>query len=163
MTDRRELQVAAAEVGAAGAPDHIVALGIGSCVVIVLYDAAACVGGIAHVMLPSPSLARKVTEPGRFPQTALPVLLEKMAALGAQPGRLAARLVGGASMFASLHPPGTIRMGERNLVATRQALAAQAIPIVGEATGGDFGRSARLATADGVLEISSVAHGVIRL
>jgi chemotaxis receptor (MCP) glutamine deamidase CheD len=34
------------------------------------------------------------------------------------------------------------------------------VAIVGEATGGDFGRTVRLWVADGRVEISSVAHGV---
>ena len=35
-------------------------------------------------------------------------------------------------------------MGERNLVATRQVLNAHHIPLIGEAVGGDFGRTVRL-------------------
>jgi chemotaxis receptor (MCP) glutamine deamidase CheD len=51
-------------------------------------------------------------------------------------------------------------MGERNVVASRQALHLHGVAIVGEATGGDYGRTVRLWVADGRLEISSVAHGV---
>ena len=63
-------------------------------------------------------------------------------------------------MFTGLGAPGTIQMGERNIVASRQALHHQGIAIVGEATGGDFGRTVRLSVSDGRVEISSVAHGV---
>ena len=65
-----------------------------------------------------------------------------------------------ASMFAALSPPGTIQMGERNVVASRQVLHTHAIPLVGEAVGGDFGRTIRLDVSDGTLEVRSVAHGV---
>ena len=47
-------------------------------------------------------------------------------------------------MFAALAPPGTIQMGERNVVASRQVLNAHGIPLVGESVGGDFGRTVRL-------------------
>jgi chemotaxis protein CheD len=51
-------------------------------------------------------------------------------------------------------------MGERNLVSSRLALNAHGIPLVGEAVGGDYGRTVRLRVADGQVEVSSVAHGV---
>ena len=47
-------------------------------------------------------------------------------------------------MFAALAPPGTIQMGERNVVASRQVLSTHGIPLVGEAVGGDYGRTVRL-------------------
>jgi chemotaxis protein CheD len=90
----------------------------------------------------------------------VPLLLEQMGQRGASIRRISARLVGGASMFSGLGAPGTIQMGERNVVASRQALHLAGVAIVGEATGGDFGRTVRLWVADGRLEISSVAHGV---
>jgi chemotaxis protein CheD len=90
----------------------------------------------------------------------VPVLLEQMAARGAHQRRITARLAGGASMFANLAPPGTIQMGERNVVATRQVLNAHNIPLVGEAVGGEYGRTVKLFAADGRIEVHSVAHGV---
>ena len=89
-----------------------------------------------------------------------PRLLELMAGRGANPRRITARLAGGASMFAALAPPGTIQMGERNVVASKQVLHIHAIPLVGEAVGGDFGRTVRFDVSQGTLEVRSVAHGV---
>jgi chemotaxis protein CheD len=83
-----------------------------------------------------------------------------MAGRGASPRRVTARLAGGASMFAALAAPGTIQMGERNVVASRQVLHSHGIPLVGEAVGGDFGRTVRLDVSEGSLEVRSVAHGV---
>ena len=51
-------------------------------------------------------------------------------------------------------------MGERNVVACRQALYQHGVALVGEATGGDFGRTVQLWVADGRVEVSSVAHGI---
>ena len=63
-------------------------------------------------------------------------------------------------MFAALSPPGTIQMGERNVVASRQVLHTHGIPLVGEAVGGDYGRTVRLDVSNGTLEVRSVIHGV---
>jgi chemotaxis protein CheD len=63
-------------------------------------------------------------------------------------------------MFAVLAPPGTIQMGERNVVASRQVLHSHGIPLVGEAVGGDYGRTVRLNVSNGTLEVRSVAHGI---
>ena len=155
-----EIIVKVADLRSGTGKDILVTIGLGSCVAIVLYDATAHVGGLAHVLLPSPALGRQDSNPAKFPQTAVPLLLEQMGQRGASIRRISARLVGGASMFSGLGAPGTIQMGERNIVASRQALHLAGLAIVGEATGGDFGRTVRLWVADGRVEVSSVAHGV---
>ena len=157
---RGEIIVKVADLRAGTREDILMTIGLGSCVAIVLYDATTRVGGLAHVLLPSPALSRKDGNLAKFPQTAVPRLLELMAAEGASARRITGRLVGGASMFNGIGAPGTIQMGERNIVASRQALHQAGIAIAGEATGGDFGRTVRLWVADGRLEISSVAHGI---
>lgn len=160
---RREILVRVSDLAAAQGDEVLVTVGLGSCVGIMLHDAEARVGGLAHILLPSRALSREGENPAKFPQTAVPALVERMTALGASPRRITARLAGGASMFANLAPPGTIQMGERNLVATRQVLNSLNLPLVGEAVGGDFGRTVRLFCADGRVEVSSVAHGLVRL
>jgi chemotaxis protein CheD len=159
----RELLVRVADLRVGVADDVLVTQGLGSCVAILLYDAEARVGGMAHVLLPSPALSRIDANPAKFPQSAVPRLLELMTADGAQAGRVSARLAGGASMFAALATPGTVHMGERNLVAARQVLRTLGVPLVGEAVGGDFGRTVRLSVNDGSVEVLTVAHGVQHL
>ena len=131
-------------------------LGLGSCVAIMLYDAESRAGAMAHVLLPSISLARDISNRAKFPETAVPLLIERLKALGADPRRLSAKLAGGASMFSQLATPGTIQMGERNVLAARSALHAAGIPIVREAVGGERGRSVRFHLKDGRVEIRSV-------
>jgi chemotaxis protein CheD len=155
----REIVVRVADLRVGAAGDQLVTVGLGSCIAIVLYDGTVCVGGLAHVLLPSPALSRQDGNLAKSPHTAVPRLLQLMADRGASPRRLTARLVGGASMFAALAPPGTIQMGERNVVASRQVLHAHTLPIVGESIGGDYGRTVRLHVASGRVEVSSVAHG----
>lgn len=159
----RELLVRVADLKVGVGDDVLVTLGLGSCVAILLHDAEARIGGLAHVLLPSPALSRLDDKPAKFPQSAVPRLLELMVADGASRARITARLAGGASMFAVLAPPGTVQMGERNLVAARQVLRSHNVPLVGEAVGGDFGRTVRLQVADGQVEVTTVAHGIQRL
>ncbi len=156
---RRELIVRVADLKIGTREDVLVTVGLGSCVAIVLHDPEARIGGLAHVLLPSPALTRADGNPAKAAQTAVPALVEQMAAQGASPRRLRARLVGGASMFASLASPGTIQMGERNVVASRQALGVHGIPLVGEDIGADYGRTVRFQVADGIVHVFSVSHG----
>jgi chemotaxis protein CheD len=155
-----EIVVRVADLRAASGSAVLVTVGLGSCVAILLHDPVARVGGLAHVLLPSPALGRPDADPAKFPQTALPRLLELMGREGASTRRVTARLVGGASMFAALAAPGTIQMGERNVVACRQTLNQHGLALTGEATGGDHGRTVRLWASDGRVEITSVAHGL---
>jgi chemotaxis protein CheD len=155
----RELIVRVADLKVGEAQDVLVTVGLGSCVAIILHDSAARVGGMAHVLLPSPGLSRRTENPAKAAQTAVPLLLEQMARRGAHPRRITARITGGASMFAALSAPGTINMGERNVVSSRNVLMHHAIPLVAEDVGADYGRTVRFHVADGRVDISSVAHG----
>jgi chemotaxis protein CheD len=134
----------------------IVTLGLGSCVAIMLHDPGACLGAMAHVLLPSHSLARDQSNPAKFPETAVPFLVHRMLVAGANRHRLVAKLAGGASMFAQLMTPGTVQMGERNIAASRAALREAAIPIIGEAVGGERGRSVRFWPQNGRVETRTV-------
>ena len=93
---RREVRVGVAALAVARGSGLLVTLGLGSCVAIVLWDEAARVGGLAHVLLPGPELSRDASNPAKFPCTAVPLLVRQMRAAGAG-DRLTARLVGGAS------------------------------------------------------------------
>src|SRR5207245_435830 len=116
---KKEVIVRVADWAAERHDAVIVTLGLGSCVAIMLHDPTARVGAMAHVLLPSKSLARDTTNLAKFPETAVPLMLERLSALGADRRRLVAKLAGGASMFAALMTPGSIQMGERNIVAAR--------------------------------------------
>ena len=158
-----EVIVKVADARAGGNGTVLITLGLGSCVAIAVHDPVAKVGGLAHVLLPSVTLARDRTNPAKFPETAVPHLLGLLRALGAAPERLRARLVGGASMFANLATPGMALMGERNVQASKDALKAARIPMVAEDTGKDYGRSVYFFVGEGRLEVRSVQHGVRQL
>ncbi len=153
------VQVRVSDLIVAEAPARLVAVALGSCVAIVLHDPVTRIGAMAHVLLPSPAMSRDRHQPGRFPQSAVPTMVERMIARGARAPTITARLVGGASMFTTLTPPGTIQMGDRNVVAAREALHRHGVRLVGEAVGGDFGRTAELDVETGRLTITSYLRG----
>ena len=157
-----ELRVKVADHAVARGDSVITTIGLGSCVAIILHDAAGRVGGLAHVLLPNESMSRDNANRAKFPGTAVPLLIEKMTALGSR-GGLVAKIVGGASMFGQLLPQGGINMGERNIDATRRALQASRIPIVAEDVGGDYGRSVYLYVTDGRVLVKSLRKGELVL
>jgi chemotaxis protein CheD len=141
----------------------IATVGLGSCVAIILHDATARIGAMAHVLLPDQELSRDRGNPAKFPSTVVPLMLREMAALGADVGRVTARLVGGSSMFTTLMGPGSLNVGERNIIASREALRQAGVRVTGEDVGGDHGRSVYLHLADGRVEVRSLRKGRLEL
>ena len=142
------------------AADGVIAtIGLGSCVAIMLYDPVACVGGLAHILLPDEAMSRDRSNPSKFPATVVPILLDGMCRLGASRQRVRAKIAGGASMFAALMPTGATNIGERNVASVRAVLAKTGIPIVAEDVGSDYGRSVYLFVDDGHVEVRSLRRG----
>lgn len=168
-----------AEYVVAAAPAQLVAIGLGSCVAIVLHDAQAHIGALAHVLLPAPAHAAapslksgqvaaatstgtptpaEVSQPGRVPATAVPRMLDEMRALGAR-GPITARLVGGASLFGPLLASGGVTVGARNVEAARTALQTARVRVTGDLVGGSAGRSVFFDVATGRVEVRSMREG----
>jgi len=153
-----EIRVRVADYAVARDKTVIATIGLGSCVAIALYDSVNRVGGLAHILLPSVTLSRDTSNAAKFPETAIPLLLREMRKLGAN-GRITAKIAGGSSMFGSLLPGGGINMGERNIAATRDALAANGIQLTAEDVGGDHGRSVYFDLRDGRVVVKSLKKG----
>ena len=154
----QEIRVKVADFAVANGGSVISTIGLGSCVAIMLYDASSRIGGLAHILLPSEGLSLESGNRAKFPSTAIPLLVEEMRKSGAW-GRPIAKIVGGASMFASLLPAGGINMGERNVEATKRVLRLAEIPLVASDTGGEHGRSVYFHVADGHVVVKSLKMG----
>jgi chemotaxis protein CheD len=107
---------------------------LGSCVAVCIWDAQAEVGGINHFLLPSGSPASP-----RFGDSAVALLIGSVLELGAQRGRLAAKVFGGACVLEAFRVD-PWSLGARNVEIAREQLAEHGIPVVGEDVGGDLGR-----------------------
>ena len=155
-----DTRVKVADYAVRRGPQVIATIGLGSCVAIALYDRETRIGGLAHILLPTPSMSRETSNPAKFPETIIPVMLEEMRALGAkQTGRISAKIVGGASMFGQLVSGSGINIGERNVSATREVLVQAGIPLIAEDTGLDYGRSVYFYLHDGRVEVRSLKRG----
>lgn len=152
------LRVGMAELAVAASPAVLVTIGLGSCVGVALYDEKVRVGGLAHIMLPEANGAR-ITNPAKFADTALPLLVRNMEERGAVPRRLTAKVAGGAQMFQLVQPTETMRIGERNTAAVLKWLGAAGIPVLAQDTGGSWGRTVELDTESGKLLVRTIAHG----
>jgi chemotaxis protein CheD len=159
MSRERQTIVAVADWAVEGADGVLVAYGLGSCVAIMVHDPVAKLGAMAHILLPSASLSRDQSKPAKFPETAVPLLVQHLVAKGGDRRRFVGKLAGGASMFNQLMAPGTVQMGERNIVAARTALRSADIPIAVEDVGGTSGRSIWFRATDGTVSIRSVGTG----
>jgi chemotaxis protein CheD len=137
---------------------HLVTVGLGSCVAITLWDRARRAGALVHVLLPEPPGESTVENPAKYASTAVPALEEAMRDRGAH-GPYVATLTGGAGLFGQLLKMRGENVGGRNVLAARAALAVARIPVVGEDTGGDYGRTVSLDVADGRVTVRSMAKG----
>jgi chemotaxis protein CheD len=109
---------------------------------IVLYDPVSKIGGLAHVMHPSSERVQNNLNRAKFVDTAVELMLSRMAKKGAKRTRIEAKIFGGARMFQTINAsPGVMQIGEENVKATKRELAARNIPIVAESTGGEKGRT----------------------
>ena len=143
----------------ATAGDMLVSLGLGSCIGLALLDRRANVAGLAHVVLPAAE--GRGGAPGKFADTAVPVLLNAVLGLGASRMRLEAVLVGGASMF-SFGGNG-LEVGQRNDAAVRDELAKLRIPVRAADTGGSKGRTVRVDVATGLVTAKAAGETEVEL
>lgn len=152
-------QVGMAQFAVGKVDDVLRTLGLGSCVGICLHDAAKQVGGLVHIMLPEMALYQDKTTEAKYADTGVRLLLRELEKLGAHAGRLRAKLAGGAQMFAFSGQSEVMRIGERNIAASHKVLQELRIPVIGEHTGGNFGRTIEFSCNGGALEVRTIGQG----
>ena len=135
------IKVGMADLKTCKSPDGITTLGLGSCVGIALRDPITKIGGLAHIMLPDSTAIANNTNKPKFADTGIELLVQQVVALGANRSRLVAKIAGGAQMFAFQNKVDMVRVGERNVEATKKKLKEMKIPILAEDTGLNFGRT----------------------
>ncbi|NLI60973.1 MAG: chemotaxis protein CheD [Clostridiales bacterium] len=159
MTER--IKVGMADMNVVRSPGVLVSLGLGSCVGIALYDEFRKIAGLAHIMLPSSKMIRNNENKAKFADTAIAEVIAMMTSLGANKDRLKAKIAGGAQMFASNNKASNLlKIGERNVIASLEVLKELQIPIVGQDTGGTYGRTVELYAETGVFLIKTIGHGI---
>lgn len=136
------IKVGMADLKVCVSPNGVTTLGLGSCVGIAIRDPVTKIGGLAHIMLPDSTAIRGgQSNIPKFADTGITELVRQMEIMGAKRSRMVAKLAGGAMMFASQNKVDLVRIGERNVEASKMRLAQLHIPIIAEDTGQTFGRT----------------------
>lgn len=137
-------------------PDTITTLGLGSCVGIAIRDPLTGIGGLAHVMLPDSKQIKDNSNIPKFADTGIEELVRCVVQAGASRNRLVAKIAGGAQMFAFQNKSNLVRVGERNVEASKAKLKELGIPILAEDTGENFGRTVVFSPETGEFLIRAV-------
>lgn len=152
------MEVKIGGIATANSPDRLTVSGIGSCLVIILYDPKLRVGTVAHAMLPSNLKAHNhtptssvtgETKDTKYVDIAIDEMLKIMEVQGAKKHDLEAKLVGGANMFSAFESD----IGRKNILKAKEKLKKEGIKVVGESVGGSQGRSVEFSTVSGLVMV----------
>ena len=129
---------------------------LGSCVGICIYDRMKKIGGLAHVLLPVDTA--NGTNPEKYADTAIPLLVQMLLKEGAKKEFLSAKIAGGASMFKFESNITLGQIGDRNVEESKKMLEKLQIPLLEEDTGGNAGRVIDFYLMDGHLKVKAAGQ-----
>ena len=158
-----EIKVGIADMNVTNSPNKLITVGLGSCIGITLYDRIKKNGGLLHIMLPDSTQFSNVTNPYKFADLGVPILLKQVQDMGSQKRDIVAKIAGGASMFNFSDKSMIMDIGNRNAIAVKQSLKELGIPLLAEDTGGNKGRTLIFDTDNGVVQIRTVGLGIKEL
>jgi chemotaxis protein CheD len=136
-------------------------VGLGSCVAVTMFDPAAGVGAMAHMVLPDSSMGRGGGT--KFVDVAVPLLYETMREQGALGRRMRVCLAGGSQMLASATPAGAVNIGQRNAEAAREWVTRLGLTVSAEHLGGNRGRTVRLVVGNGRVTVAVAGEPEVEL
>lgn len=122
--------------------ETIISTLLGSCVAVAIHDPVALVGGLNHFLLPEGSEDER--ENARYGVHAIPLLIEECVRLGAQRGRLQAKVYGGGNVINVSQSGESI--GARNIELAEQILKKYGIPILERHVAGESARTIKMNT-----------------
>lgn len=154
------IKVGMAELNIVQEPGILTTLGLGSCVGIILYDQVIKTAGLVHIMLPSSKHIKNNENKAKFADTGIQLLLNKMLDSGCTKSKIVAKIAGGSQMFSFQSNNDMMKIGQRNVLATKEILSSLNIPIIAEDTGGNYGRTIEFHSTSGKLIIKTIGHGV---
>ena len=159
---QNEIKVGLGEGAVTSTPHFISSTGIGSCVVITLYDSRKQVGGLAHIMLPDSNGINGRRPPYHCADTAIIALLRRLRSKGAVWENLVAKMIGGAQMFvcSNSSAPG---IGKQNITNIKQMLDREQIPLMGEDIGGNCGRSVEFYLDSGKVIVRAIGKETMEI
>ena len=153
------LKVGMADYKVAKSPETLTTLGLGSCVGVCLIDSVSKIAGMAHIMLPSSRELTQNSNPAKFADTCIEMMLADMIKIGAVQRRMICKIAGGSQMFSFESKNNMMKIGARNVQAVKDIMKSHSIPIKAEDTGGNFGRTIEFNSDNGSLFIKTIGHG----
>lgn len=158
------VKVGIADLKIVSAPEVLRTSGLGSCVGVVIYDVSTKVAGMAHIMLPDSGMNRSPQQNRwKFADTAIEDLYSLMMEKGVRKYALKAKIAGGSQMFSFPGQSDKLRIGARNIEAVLHSLKEYRIPVIGQDTGGNSGRTIEFYPDTGILKIRTVNKGEIEI
>lgn len=132
----------------------IITHGLGSCIAVVAWDPVRRAGGMLHFQLPTSTLSpeRAQSSPGTFADTGIPLLFERLYALGCQKRHIVVKAAGGGSFNDA---NGTFDIGRRNHTAMRKIFWKAQVLVAAEDVGGGRSRTVRLFLDTGNVTVQS--------
>jgi chemotaxis protein CheD len=135
----------------ASEPTHI-AIILGSCVGICLYDQSTNICGLNHYLL-SFWNGNGLKSP-KYGNISIELMIDKMLQVGANKNKMIAKVFGGANIY-NVNVGNNI-IGEQNILVATQLLAEHRIPIVAKDVGGTRGRKILVDSATGRVQMKYV-------
>jgi len=152
----REITVGIADLQLSSDPTSLlVTYALGSCIAVTAHDPVRHVAGVIHYMLPLSSSApdKAADRPAMFADTGVPLLFERMYALGCSKQSLVIKVAGGGKLY---DDNGTFEIGKRNHTILRKMFWQVGVTIAAEDVGGAKSRTLRLFVGTGRLIVSSM-------
>lgn len=147
------IRIGMAELKVIREPQVLYTIGLGSCIGIVLYDGFSKIGALAHIMLPKQSEAKDKSNPAKFADTSIELMLSEMEKQGSLRRNIKAKIFGGANMFPGVRSSTLMNVGERNAFAVTEELEKRKIKIIAEDLGGNSGRTIYFDAKDGSVRV----------
>jgi chemotaxis protein CheD len=156
------IMVGMAELKVGKAPGQILSLGLGSCIGVCAYYAPKKIGGMAHIMLPSSSMVKDGSlNPGKFADTAIPLLIAEIEKLGGEKSQLVIKIIGGAQMFLGNSPDDRVSIGPQNITAVEAVCEKIGLRVAAKSVGGTAGKSVTLDLDTGKVEVRTLSESRI--
>jgi chemotaxis protein CheD len=134
-------------------PSILTCIGLGSCLAIALYDRNRRIGGLTHSMLPQYKEGRDRSNPAKYVDTSIFLMVDDLIRMGSDKSSLNAKIVGGSQMF-KFQNPGILDIGKRNIQIAKETLKREGIPLVASDIGGNKGRTISFKVNTGKIDIS---------
>jgi chemotaxis protein CheD len=152
------IEVKMGKIAAAKDTETLTASGVGSCVIITLYEHKLKIGAMAHTMLPARCAPNPIgnrqydIRDAKYSDIAIEEMLKKLETQGAKSEDLEAKIIGGANMF----PDFKSDISGDNVSSVKKKLKRKGIRIVGESVGGSQGRSVEFFVASGIVKVKII-------